>query len=114
MGFKAEEMNRLHGTEVGISEAMYRVSGPFAYGYMNCERGTHRLARVSPFNAEGKRQTSFATVEVTPNVRPGAAGAVSLVQPVCKMILVPGGYNPGAGAGVITTGATFRAQQTLR
>ncbi|MFM9146383.1 MAG: PCRF domain-containing protein, partial [Phycisphaerales bacterium] len=66
MGFKVEEMNRLHGTEVGISEAMYRVSGPFAYGYMNCERGTHRLARVSPFNAEGKRQTSFATVEVTP------------------------------------------------
>jgi peptide chain release factor 2 len=66
MGFKAEEMNRLHGTEAGISEAMYRVSGPFAYGYMNCERGTHRLARVSPFNAEGKRQTSFATVDVTP------------------------------------------------
>lgn len=54
------------------------------------------------------------TVEVTPNIRPGAAGAVSLVQPVCKMILVPGGYSPGAGAGVITTGATFRAQQTLR
>lgn len=55
-----------------------------------------------------------ATVEVTPNIRPGAAGAVSLVQPVCKMVLVPGGYKPGTGAGVITTGATFRAQQTLR
>lgn len=66
MGFKVEEMNRMPGTEVGIAEAMYRLSGPFAYGYMACERGTHRLARVSPFNAEGKRQTSFATVEVTP------------------------------------------------
>jgi peptide chain release factor 2 len=66
MGFKVEEMHRLPGTEVGISEAMYRLSGPFAYGYMTCERGTHRLARVSPFNAEGKRQTSFATVDVTP------------------------------------------------
>ena len=50
-----EEMNRLYGQEVGIAEVGYRLSGPFAYGYMNCERGTHRLARVSPFNAEGKR-----------------------------------------------------------
>ena len=66
MGFKVEEMNRLYGTEVGIAEVGYRLSGPFVYGYMNCERGTHRLARVSPFNAAGKRQTSFATVDVTP------------------------------------------------
>jgi peptide chain release factor 2 len=66
MGFKVEEMHRLHGSEVGIAEAVYRLSGPFVYGYMNCERGTHRLARVSPFNAEGKRQTSFATVDVVP------------------------------------------------
>jgi len=66
MGFKVEEISRTHGTEVGISEAIYRVVGPFAFGYMSCERGTHRLARVSPFNAQGKRQTSFATVDVTP------------------------------------------------
>lgn len=68
MGFKAEEMHRLPGSEVGIAEVMYRLSGPFVYGYMNCERGTHRLARVSPFNAEGKRQTSFATVEIVPEL----------------------------------------------
>jgi peptide chain release factor 2 len=66
MGWKAEEVNRIPGTEVGISEAIYHVKGPMAYGYMSCERGTHRLARVSPFNAQGKRQTSFATVDVTP------------------------------------------------
>ncbi len=66
MGFKVEEISVVHGTEVGISEAVYRVVGPYAYGYMSCERGTHRLARVSPFNAQGKRQTSFATVDVTP------------------------------------------------
>lgn len=66
IGFKAEEINRVPGTDVGISEVAYHVKGPMAYGYMSCERGTHRLARVSPFNAQGKRQTSFATVDVTP------------------------------------------------
>ncbi|MEY2712927.1 MAG: Peptide chain release factor 2 [Planctomycetota bacterium] len=66
MGFKVEEMSRTYGTEVGISEVSYAVRGPFAYGYMSCEHGSHRLARVSPFNAEGKRQTSFCTVDVTP------------------------------------------------
>ena len=66
MGWKAEEISRSYGAEAGVSEVSYRIVGPFCYGYMNCERGTHRLARVSPFNAEGKRQTSFATVDVTP------------------------------------------------
>lgn len=66
MHFKVEEVSTTHGTEVGISEVTYRIKGPMAYGYMSCERGTHRLARVSPFNAQGKRQTSFATVDVIP------------------------------------------------
>jgi peptide chain release factor 2 len=65
-GWKVEEVSKSHGTEVGISEVTYHVKGPLAYGYMSCERGTHRLARVSPFNAQGKRQTSFATVDVIP------------------------------------------------
>jgi peptide chain release factor 2 len=65
-GWKVEEISRTHGSEVGISEVSYHVAGPLAFGYMNCERGTHRLARVSPFNAQGKRQTSFATVDVIP------------------------------------------------
>ena len=65
-GFKVEEVSMTHGTEVGISEVTYHIKGPMAYGYMSCERGTHRLARVSPFNAQGKRQTSFATVDVIP------------------------------------------------
>lgn len=64
--YKYEEVSRTHGSEVGISEVSYHVKGPMAYGYMSCERGTHRLARVSPFNAQGKRQTSFATVDVIP------------------------------------------------
>ena len=65
-GWKIEEISKSHGTEAGISEVTFHVKGPMAYGYMSCERGTHRLARVSPFNAQGKRQTSFATVDVIP------------------------------------------------
>ena len=68
MGWEAEELHRTPGTETGIKEFVYHVRGPFAYGYMNCERGAHRLARVSPFNAQGKRQTCFATVDVTPEI----------------------------------------------
>lgn len=64
--WKVEEIAKAHGSEVGIDSATLLVSGPFAFGYLKCERGTHRLARVSPFNAQGKRQTSFATVDVTP------------------------------------------------
>jgi peptide chain release factor 2 len=66
MGFDLEEVERGFGSEVGIDSVTLHVKGPFAFGYLKCERGTHRLARVSPFNAQGKRQTSFATVDVTP------------------------------------------------
>lgn len=66
MGWKVEELSKTFGTEVGIDHVTLHVKGRFAFGYLNCERGTHRLARVSPFNAQGKRQTSFATVDVVP------------------------------------------------
>ena len=66
MGFEMEEVEKTFGTMVGIDSVSLHIKGPFAFGYLNCERGTHRLARVSPFNAEGKRQTSFATVDVIP------------------------------------------------
>lgn len=66
MGWKVEEVSKTFGTEVGVDRVTLHIKGPFAFGYLNCERGSHRLARVSPFNAQGKRQTSFATVDVTP------------------------------------------------
>ncbi|MCH2134465.1 MAG: peptide chain release factor 2 [Phycisphaerales bacterium] len=65
-GWKYEQISQVHGSEVGISEVSYHLKGPLAFGYMSCERGTHRLARVSPFNSQGKRQTSFCTVDVIP------------------------------------------------
>lgn len=66
MGWEVEEVDKTYGTEAGLDSVTLHVKGPYAFGYLSCERGTHRLARVSPFNAQGKRQTSFATVDVVP------------------------------------------------
>lgn len=64
--WKIEELSMQHGIEVGIDSVTLHIKGAYTFGYLSCERGTHRLARVSPFNAQGKRQTSFATVDVIP------------------------------------------------
>lgn len=68
MGWSLEEVDKGFGAEVGIDSVTLAVRGPYAFGHLSCERGTHRLARVSPFNAQGKRQTSFATIEVIPEI----------------------------------------------
>ncbi len=65
-GFDAELDDRTPGTEAGISSAELIVKGRYAYGYLQAERGVHRLVRMSPFNAQGKRQTAFAALQVVP------------------------------------------------
>jgi peptide chain release factor 2 len=67
-GYKVEEVDRRDGEEAGIQSVTLRVEGPYAYGYLSCETGVHRLVRISPFNAQGKRQTSFAGVDVLPEL----------------------------------------------
>lgn len=66
--FKRDVLDVSEGEEAGIKSASIRLSGKYAYGYAKAERGVHRLVRISPFNASGKRQTSFASLEVSPIV----------------------------------------------
>ena len=67
-GYKTEIANILDGDEAGIKSVTIKVEGDFAYGYLKSENGVHRLVRVSPFNAQGKRMTSFTSVFVVPLV----------------------------------------------
>ena len=67
-GFKTETLDYLEGDEAGIKSVTVRVKGENAYGYLKAEKGVHRLVRISPFNANGKRQTSFASLEVLPEL----------------------------------------------
>ena len=67
-GYDTEVLDRQDNDEAGISTATIAGRGPMAYGYLKGETGMHRLVRISPFNAEGKRQTSFAAVDVSPEV----------------------------------------------
>lgn len=67
-GYTVELLDRQDNDEAGINSASIAIRGPMAYGYLRGETGIHRLVRISPFNSEGKRQTSFAAVDVSPEI----------------------------------------------
>ncbi len=67
-GYETEIVDRLYGDEAGIKRATVTISGPYAYGNLRSERGVHRLVRLSPFDAASRRHTSFALVEVWPDI----------------------------------------------
>lgn len=67
-GYKLEELDYLEGDGAGIKSVTFSVTGPNAYGYLKSESGVHRLVRISPFDSAGRRHTSFAAVEVIPEV----------------------------------------------
>ncbi len=67
-GFSLEVLDSLDGDEAGIKSITFQVNGENAYGYLKSEKGVHRLVRISPFNAAGKRQTSFVSCDVMPDI----------------------------------------------
>lgn len=67
-GWQVELVDAVDGDVVGFKSATYKFSGPFAYGYAKAEKGVHRLVRISPFDSNAKRHTSFASVDVTPEI----------------------------------------------
>src|SRR3954453_375128 len=95
-GWDVSEVDRQWGEQAGIKGVTLQVKGDYAYGYLRCEAGVHRLVRPSPFNAQGKRQTSFASVSVVPEFD----AETSLVIPEGDLDIVafvrasgPGGQN---------------------
>ena len=77
-GARATLTERTDGEEAGIKSATLTIDGEYAYGLLRSERGTHRLVRLSPFNAANKRQTSFAGVELMPLLRDDALAEVEI------------------------------------
>jgi peptide chain release factor 2 len=67
-GYEAAEVDRVAGEEAGVRSISLHVAGPYAYGYLSAERGVHRLVRISPFDAQNRRHTSFASVDVLPEL----------------------------------------------
>jgi peptide chain release factor 2 len=84
-GFTVEEEDRTAGSEAGISSAEILIRGRWAYGWLRSERGVHRLVRISPFNAQGKRQTAFAALQVAPMLHEGEATDIDIPEDDIEM-----------------------------
>jgi len=103
-GFKAQMIDKTYGEEAGIKSVTYNVKGDYAYGYLQSEQGVHRLVRISPFDSSARRHTSFAKVELYPDI----AGDIEIdVKEADLRIDVYRASGPG-GQSVNTTDSAVR------
>jgi peptide chain release factor 2 len=97
-GWDVSEVDRTEGEQAGIKDVILSVKGPYAYGYCRAEAGVHRLVRPSPYNAQGKRQTSFASVDVYPDFEDEDDADVEIPEKDIELVAFvrasgPGGQN---------------------
>ncbi len=104
MNFKVEILDRVSANEAGIKNSVFKISGLYAYGYLKSENGVHRLVRISPFDAESMRHTSFVGVEVIPELRDN--GLIEINESDLKIDTYKSS-GPG-GQGVNTTDSAVR------
>jgi peptide chain release factor 2 len=93
-GWDVSEVDRQYGEQAGIKSATFYVKAPYAFGFMRAEHGTHRLVRPSPFNAQGKRQTSFASLAVEPEM-PTTGATVDIPEKDMDVVIFARSSGPG-------------------